>query len=331
MQPGKRLEAMQRSIKRYLNTRPETRPTKFVDFFCGFGGASVGAAAAGLDVVLAVDSSDIALEFHRLNHPQTQHVCARLPTNDALPLPDDDVAWHLHGSPPCTSVSMANQDRIHKERCNTVDIVEWFVRFAVQSSAVSWSMEQVSSPVIMRCLENLKQSLNKKRFDYDVFNFSRLGVPQNRKRVIAGTPDVVNRLRMAPIVRRSVCSVIKHPRGTHIRNKSTKSKVGKPVIINGKKCYRYVPYTDDDCCVSVTGPSHCVIAWDRLRWASPNAPQKVKPIRLNVGETLRLQCFPVDYILPHRKSDCIRGIGNALPPTIMQQMLTPVAKPASDK
>ena len=313
---------MQSSIKKYFSSSAPARPVEFVDLFCGFGGASVGAVAAGLKVVLAVDSSDSALEIHRQNHPQTKQLCANLPHHKALPLPPAGTPWHLHGSPPCTSISPGNQDRIPEHRRSAVSMIEWFVQFAVDSSAVSWSMEEVPSPIVMQCMQKLRGKLNKTRFDYDVFNFSNLGIPQNRRRLIAGTPDVVARLRRAPLVRVSVSSVIKRTRGTHIRNKSTRGKLGRPTIVDGKNRYKYYPYTKDDCCVPVTGPSHCVIAGGPLFWASPHAKEDTKLLLFSVDETLKLQCFPPNYLLPRRKADCIRGIGNALPPPIMKQMLT---------
>ena len=113
---------MQRSILEFVGRcateerpRNEERP-KFVDFFCGIGGASQGALDAGYDVCLAVDSCAKALEVHKANHAQTRHYCLRLPSYLPLPLPTSEENWHLHGSPPCTAVSKANQVRDDEER-----------------------------------------------------------------------------------------------------------------------------------------------------------------------------------------------------------------------
>ena len=53
----------------------------------------------------------------------------------------------------------------------------------------------------------------------DVFEFDLLGVPQTRVRLIAGTPALLVRLRQlrSSERRRGVCSVIREPRGTHVR------------------------------------------------------------------------------------------------------------------
>ena len=76
---------------------------RFVDLFCGIGGASQGAAQAGLRVVLAVDVDKFMLGVHELNHPDATHIVAELPPEQPLPLPKAGK-WHLHGSPPCGKV-----------------------------------------------------------------------------------------------------------------------------------------------------------------------------------------------------------------------------------
>ena len=108
---------MQLSVREMLE-RPKNhegsseRAPKFVDMFCGCGGASEGARLAGYDVVLAVDSWEDALIVHARNHPHTAHLCMELPSDSQLPLPLPGEHWHLHGSPPCTRVSVANQVRL---------------------------------------------------------------------------------------------------------------------------------------------------------------------------------------------------------------------------
>ena len=45
-----------------------------LDLFAGCGGMSTGFEGAGLDVVCASDSWDVAAETYRRNHPDTQFV-----------------------------------------------------------------------------------------------------------------------------------------------------------------------------------------------------------------------------------------------------------------
>jgi DNA (cytosine-5)-methyltransferase 1 len=82
-----------------------------VDLFCGAGGATTGAIAAGLDVVLAVNHWRTAIYTHQQNHPTVRHICARIEHIDARQdhsLPDFDV---LIASPECTHHSIARGGR----------------------------------------------------------------------------------------------------------------------------------------------------------------------------------------------------------------------------
>ena len=311
---------MQPSLLQYFKGR-ETKPTMFVDLFCGAGGASAGAAAAGLSVVLAVDAWDKAIACHALNHPDATHMCMTLPPKDPLPLPPDGSRWHLHGSPPCTIVSKANQLRDPQRRKDAVALIKWFIDFALESSCTTWSLEQVASPIVMELIESYKNidAPHRAKIDYEVFNFVNLGVPQPRRRLIAGSATVVARLRRAPRVHRSVRDVITKPRGTHVRNQVRRANNESPKIVDGKRVYTYKWCVDDDYCKPISGPAHVVVAAYKLRWARPGTGTKFK--LFNTRESAALQCFPENYKFPKESSLSIKLIGNALPPTIMQQML----------
>ena len=237
---------------------------KFVDLFAGIGGASTGAALAGYDVVLAVDNDAYALAVHEMNHPECVHLLSTLPPEMPLPLPRGQDRWHLHGSPPCTKVSKAQQCREEEDREVAVAMVEWFVEFAMSSSAESWSMEQVATPVVLECLQKYaKDGTMKRRFDYEVVRMSKHGIPQNRKRVIAGSPDVVSRARRLSHWRRSVSSVIETPRGTHLRAwVVTGGKMKDPT---GEQEFVTRKYTQDEGCTPITKVGPCVIAGYPLR------------------------------------------------------------------
>ena len=317
---------MQSCIKDYYNPnrnrlhrRRGTGPPKFVDFFAGIGGASQGALCAGYDVVLAVDADQAAMELHARNHPQCTHLCSTLPPNGPLPLPGADETWHLHGSPPCTEVSVANQSRVDEKRECAIGLIKWYIEFALASSATSWSMEQVASPIVLRYLETLKapKAPHRNRIAYAVVNFYDYGVPQERRRVIAGSPEVVAHLLRMPQWHRCVADAIVAPRGTHLRNRLRWSNP-KPDP-TGEKKWIYKEYTDEDSCAPITGPAPCVVASCLLRWARPN--QNFKPVALTSKEQAMLQCFPPEYEFGEHVGTAIRCIGNALPPIVMEQML----------
>ncbi len=316
---------MQLCIKDFLTPAAAPRrrrgggPPKFVDLFAGLGGASTGAAQAGYEVVLAVDSDKKALQLHARNHPKCVHVCCRLPPTTPLSLPSKDEDWHLHGSPPCTEVSIANQSRIDAKRTDAVGLIRWYVEFALASSATTWSLEQVGTPIVMRYLASLKapKSPHRNRVAYAVVNFYDYGVPQERRRVIAGSPEIVASLLRVAAWHQCIADVIPAPRGTHVRSWMRWSNPKPHPTKPGKWVYR--EYTDDESCAPITGPARCVVAQHPLRWARPHTQTKL--VALTPREQAALQCFPPAYDLGTHRETAIRCVGNALPPLIMKQLL----------
>lgn len=81
---------------------------RVTDFFCGMGGSSTGLTGAGLEVTLAANHWDRAIETHSANHPDTEHLCADLTGVDLRYLPKTEALW---ASPICTEVSPAGGRR----------------------------------------------------------------------------------------------------------------------------------------------------------------------------------------------------------------------------
>lgn len=46
------------------------------DLFCGAGGSSTGAAAAGAEIVMAANHWSTAIDVPQPNHPNARHDCA---------------------------------------------------------------------------------------------------------------------------------------------------------------------------------------------------------------------------------------------------------------
>lgn len=298
-------------------------PGKFVDLFAGIGGASTGAMNAGYDVVLAVDSWKLALDVHRRNHPHTKHLCIELPPTEPLPLPAAGERWHLHGSPPCTKLSGAaryarDDARVSRETAEGLEMVKWYLDFALASHATTWSMEQVNHEGVRRLLQSYSRpcSPHRNNIAWAIFNCNILGVPQNRKRIIAGSPKLISHLRCTRKRRVAVREVISHPRGTHIRNET---------LYQGKRGMGRIKYNKDGLCKSINTQSHTIVAYKPLRWTTPSdseAPLK----RLSTYESSRIQGFPEGYALPAGVVNGGRGVGNAVPPPVMQHLLTPRAR-----
>ncbi|AER47721.1 DNA cytosine methyltransferase [Mycolicibacterium goodii] len=75
------------------------------DLFCGAGGSSTGAIEIpGVEVRVASNHWDLAVETHNTNHPDADHLCADLSQIDPRRFPRTDILW---ASPECTNHSVA--------------------------------------------------------------------------------------------------------------------------------------------------------------------------------------------------------------------------------
>ncbi|MDX2140290.1 MAG: DNA cytosine methyltransferase [Chloroflexota bacterium] len=75
-----------------------------IDFFCGAGGSSTGAKAAGVRVTGAANHWKLAIETHNTNHPETEHYLDDIQETHPSCYPNADIAWF---SPSCTNHSLA--------------------------------------------------------------------------------------------------------------------------------------------------------------------------------------------------------------------------------
>jgi len=177
-----------------------------VDLFCGMGGFSEGAKQAGHEVVLAVDCWRPAIEIHKANHPKTRHEIITLGEGEAGSCESvkklilevvNGREFHLHGSPPCQELSVANPggDKVEGMR-----LVNWFLELVLLIEPDSWSMEQVK-PVINYLPSWVKPNILK-AVDF--------GVPQTRERAFIGAGWIAKKTHQNPI---SVIEALPHIKG----------------------------------------------------------------------------------------------------------------------
>ena len=300
----------QPSVLQLLGHEPPASPKKrsFVDLFCGVGGASEGARQAGYRVVLAVDSSTKALKWHKRNHKKCKHMSLELPATLQFP----EKNWHLHGSPPCQSVSLANQGAKKEYRDRAVRLIRWFVETAVKSSAESWSMEQVPTKAVRDVMEELKSELRGK-VAYVVLDLSSVGIPQQRKRLIAGPPSFIAAVQRIERTTNGVDKFVS-PRGTHTRSNAWRS--GPKVLAFSGETRRL--YGDGEGARPVSLPALTTTASHSLRWWTAGQRESLFTVR----EAALLQTFPPTYKLPSKRALGIRLVGNAVPPHAMRQLLS---------
>lgn len=309
---------------RHENT---TAPLEVYDLFCGAGGFSTGARAAGCNVVFACDSSEKAIETHKRNHPSTTHLVCELPRDD-LPLPTDGRPFHLHASPPCQRFSQANKhkgDWRNKEAA--VALVEWYLQYALASRATSWSMEQVAAPEVVEVVERVRRK-HRGRVAYAVLRFDRLGVPQARKRLIAGSSRLVAKLlgEASQQPTRSIRDAIVEPRGAYVRGGTKHKRHTQRAVVaaDGSTRYEYDRAKWSDFLCSLDGPAPTVTGRGGNLWwitGTPGEESYTHRARLRPSELAALQTFPPDYRLPANIREAIQQVGNAVPPRVAELML----------
>lgn len=74
------------------------------DQFCGAGGSSIGATAAGAEVRLAMNHWKLAIATHNTNFPNTDHECTDISACDPRRYPSTNI---LITSPECTNHTLA--------------------------------------------------------------------------------------------------------------------------------------------------------------------------------------------------------------------------------
>lgn len=156
-----------------------------IDLFCGAGGFSFGAShVKNAKVAIAIDMWQKALDVHEKNHPNTIHLnyplggSIKKTTQEILkhlpPLKKGDKV-HVHASPPCQQLSKANPKRNEDDG---LSMVKWTVKMCQQACFDSFTIEQVNN----KCVKELYTKLKVPFIECD---FSKLGVCQSRRRLIA--------------------------------------------------------------------------------------------------------------------------------------------------
>lgn len=305
------------------------------DFFTGAGGFSTGAEQAGCRVVYACDACPKALKTHRRNHQHVQHHCVRLPDATAVvKLPTDGRRFHVHCSPPCTKLSSINRINAFEKSSKALqlakatDMVEWSLQMMLSSGCTSWSLEQVASSEVIGALKRARRAYPGK-VAWARLDFALLGVPQNRVRIIAGTPRLVARLQLlsSNLRKRSVHDALPKARGNHVRHgKSHRKSWLRPDRKPGQTKYVTIKASWSDNCRPICKPAHTIRGRHAPTWVTVRDGKAVGHSVFLPHEMAVLQTFPHDYKLPIRKFDAYLQVGNAIPPLVAKLLLEDEAK-----
>ena len=298
---------------------------KAVDLFAGWGGFTLGAEMAGVEVVWAANHWKLAVDAHALNHPETKHACQDLRQADFTTLPEYDL---LLAAPACQGHSSASQGA-RRPYHDSLRATAW---------SVIDCMEATRPKAII--VENVPNFLRWPKYrhwraciadDYTVqevmLTASHHGVPQRRTRVFI----VATRKGANLMFRQDGESEI----GPHLQYRAGRWRpiadaseaVGRR-IAKGRAKFGDVflsQHVSRHPGVGVHEPIRTITTADQ--WILVIGSE-YRPLTLR--ETARAMGFPDDYTWPASASrrDVIRGLGNAVCPPVGRDLIRRVAEAA---
>lgn len=306
---------------------------KAIDFYAGVGGWSVGFKLAGIDVVKSYEWWEPAAKTHRANCG-SDVVVTDIRKLDPGELPKDiDV---VIGSPPCTQFSYSNRGGSGDVADGLVDIAK-FLEIVRYLKPRLWAFENV--PRVKRILEHELQQGGalEKYIDLfedayiEIFDMEDYGVPQRRKRCIAGNFDFsLLRTYAAWTAKPNLGDVITaladsrdpifHSQGclsVH-DNQSEEALSWEEERFNrdmktAHPIYNDMPFPDPLDRSSRTVTATCTRVSRESLIVEDMQTKRFR--RLSVRERASLQSFPVSFqFLGRSHAEKLKMVGNAIPP-----------------
>lgn len=313
----------------------KVHPPRAIDLYSGVGGWALGLRMAGIDVIASYEKWGPANETNfKNNRHHAQTVDIRGLALSDLPKDIDIVV----GSPPCTQFSYSNRGGGGNINDGLQDVIK-FLSIVAHLKPKAWAMENV--PRMAAILE--KELTPKGRLSkfiklgmsYCVINMEDYGLPQRRRRCLAGkfnfdllrsysgnfsTPtlgDVVKALSANKIrdplygLEIEPTALLDHVTEDHLNLEEERinraSKVAHPV-------YNAMPFPDPLNRTVRTITATCTrVSRESIVIEDPKEPGRLR--RLTVRERASLQGFPITFqFYGSSYGSKLRMVGNALPP-----------------
>ncbi|PZO63107.1 MAG: DNA methyltransferase [Paracoccus denitrificans] len=306
-----------------------------IDLYSGVGGWSLGLRLAGVDVVASYERWGPANETNfKNNFHQTQTVDIRRLALEDLPSNIDIVV----GSPPCTQFSFSNRGGSGDLDDGLVDIIR-FLTVVDHLKPRVWVMENVPrvAPILTK---ELKPGGRLHRFAHlglepHVINMETFGLPQRRRRCVAGNFDhaLLTRYttRCAPTLGEVVLALARDPvidpiYGISIPQENlfdhdveTALNEEEARINRAAKTlhpvYNSMPFPDPlDRTVRTITATCTRVSRESIIVEQPGQTGAYR--RLSIRERATLQGFPITFqFYGANHGQKLRMVGNAVPPT----------------
>lgn len=310
------------------------RKPRAIDLYSGVGGWSLGLRLAGIDVVASYEHWGPANETNFKNNlHQAQTVDIRRLALDELPTDIDIVV----GSPPCTQFSFSNRGGSGDLDDGLIDIVR-FLTIVDHLKPRVWAMENVPrvAPILTK---ELKPGGRLHRFahlglDPHIVNMETFGLPQRRRRCVAGNFDhallTSYMPRRAPTLGAVVRALAKDPVVDPIYGISIPQEAlfdhdveaalnEEEIRINRASktlhpVYNAMPFPDPLERTVRTITATCTrVSRESIIVEQPGRPGAYR--RLSIRERATLQGFPVTFqFYGANHGQKLRMVGNAIPP-----------------
>ena len=307
-----------------------------LDVFCGAGGSSAGARAAGADIVAGIDLDPVATATYAANFPDAHVVTRRAEDIDVSALRRKTGPIDLLlASPECRNHTCAkgNAPRDEASRATAFLVVEY-----VQHYRPRWLV--VENVIHMRPwsrYEELKQTLRDLgyRLREHVLDASRFGVPQSRRRLIllgdrrqqppehiaspftAAAPTVASILDPPGTWK---TSALCHPR----RAEATLRRADRAFAKLGSRASFLLVYYSTDGSggwQELNRPLRTITTVDRFALVAHDG-QKARMRMLQVPELRRAMGLEDNFIFPvGTRRDRVRLLGNGVCPPVMRAVV----------
>nr|VFK15762.1 MAG: DNA (cytosine-5)-methyltransferase 1 [Candidatus Kentron sp. LPFa]VFK28802.1 MAG: DNA (cytosine-5)-methyltransferase 1 [Candidatus Kentron sp. LPFa] len=308
---------------------------KAIDLFCGAGGSSCGAYAAGVRIVAGFDLWGTAGEVYKENFRQTRFVPERLENHDPMQLRRElGPVDLLLASPECTNHSPAkgNLPRCEKSRETAFQVTRFAEAFEPRWIVVENVIGMSRWPRYHEFIQSL--GALGYRFREERLNAADFGVAQKRRRLFIlfdrkKKPCAIEPTGKEWIPARSFIdrngayqySLLR----TERRAEATLERADRAIgALGGEQDFLIVYYGSDKAggWQRIDEPLRTITTLDRFALVKPS-PQGHRMRMLQPEELKLAMSWPEDFRIQRgTRRDRIRMIGNAVCPKVMQAVVS---------